>query len=140
MRELLFSVTRRDLRVEYFSGTGKGGQHRNKHQNCVRMTHVETGISVQSTEHRERSQNLRVAFRRLAKRLERHWRAREALARYRAPDAYVRTYHQPDNRVRDHASGLQQSWSEVVENLRLDDQIEARRLELLRREQEGEVS
>jgi len=33
MRELAFSVTKKDLEITYFSGTGKGGQHRNKHKN-----------------------------------------------------------------------------------------------------------
>lgn len=49
-----------DFRVEFYSGTGKGGQHRNKHQNCVRMTHIPTGI-LQTANGRERSSNLRDA-------------------------------------------------------------------------------
>lgn len=34
-----------DFRVEWFSGTGKGGQHRNKKQNSCRLIHVPTGLS-----------------------------------------------------------------------------------------------
>lgn len=37
-----------DLKIEWYSGTGSGGQHRNKHQNSCRMTHVPTGITVTS--------------------------------------------------------------------------------------------
>ena len=33
-----------DFRIEWYSGTGAGGQHRNKHQNSCRITHIKTGI------------------------------------------------------------------------------------------------
>ena len=36
-KELLFHAERKDFRIDYFSGTGAGGQYRNKHQNCVRL-------------------------------------------------------------------------------------------------------
>jgi peptide chain release factor 1 len=35
-----------DLRIEWYSGTGAGGQHRNKHQNSCRITHTPTGITA----------------------------------------------------------------------------------------------
>lgn len=35
-----------DLMVDWFSGTGCGGQHRNKHENSCRLTHIPTGITV----------------------------------------------------------------------------------------------
>lgn len=58
-----------DFSIEWFSGTGKGGQHRNKHQNCVRLTHRPTGI-VQTITGRERASNLRQAFETLNARLD----------------------------------------------------------------------
>lgn len=61
-KELLFSVTKKDLTISYFSGTGAGGQHRNKHQNCVRMTHPESGARSTGQSNRERQANLREAF------------------------------------------------------------------------------
>jgi peptide chain release factor 1 len=61
MRELIYQVTRKDFRIDYFSGTGAGGQYRNKHQNCVRLTHNETGIVTTGQEQRSREQNLRDA-------------------------------------------------------------------------------
>jgi peptide chain release factor 1 len=62
MKELLFSVTKKDFEITYFSGTGKGGQHRNKHQNCVRIKHIATGlIGIGQTE-RSLEQNKKQAF------------------------------------------------------------------------------
>ncbi len=66
-KKLLFSVTKKDLKIDYFSGTGAGGQHRNKHQNCVRMRHIESGGFATGQSHRERQSNLREAFNSLVK-------------------------------------------------------------------------
>lgn len=61
-RELLFSVTKKDLDITFFSGTGAGGQHRNKHQNCVRMYHPDSDVRTTGQSNRERGANLREAF------------------------------------------------------------------------------
>lgn len=58
-----------EFTVQWYSGTGKGGQYRNKHQNCVRLTHVATGL-VQTWQDRERVSNLRNAKDALNKRLD----------------------------------------------------------------------
>ncbi len=62
MRELLFSITKKDFKVDYFSGTGAGGQHRNKHQNCVRLKHLESGAMSTGQSSRSRQQNMREAL------------------------------------------------------------------------------
>lgn len=49
-----------DLTYRWFSGTGKGGQHRNKHQNSVEITHVPTGLS-RSAQTRSRETSMRDA-------------------------------------------------------------------------------
>lgn len=59
-----------DFRVEWFSGTGGGGQHRNKHQNSCRLTHVPTGI-VETSQCRSRENSLKEAKSRMAERLDR---------------------------------------------------------------------
>ncbi|MFC4236012.1 peptide chain release factor-like protein [Thalassospira xianhensis] len=48
------------FRVEWFSGTGNGGQHRNKHQNSCRVFHVPTGL-CEARQGRKRENNLREA-------------------------------------------------------------------------------
>lgn len=61
-KELLFSITKGDFDITYFSGTGKGGQHRNKHQNCVRLKHKETGVIGTGQSFKSRIQNQKEAF------------------------------------------------------------------------------
>lgn len=66
-RELLFSITKKDLDIEYFSGKGAGGQYRNRHKNCVRLHHRDSGVIVTGQSHRDRKSNLREAFNNLVK-------------------------------------------------------------------------
>jgi len=66
-KELLFSITKKDFKIDYFSGTGAGGQHRNKHQNCVRLHHLESGVRSTGQSNRSRTANLREAFKGLVK-------------------------------------------------------------------------
>ena len=65
-KQLLFSVTKKDLDITYFSGTGAGGQYRNRHKNCVRIKHNDSGVMVTGQEQRNLKQNLNTAFKRLA--------------------------------------------------------------------------
>lgn len=64
-KELLFSVTKKDLIIEPYKGSGKGGQHRNKTMSCVRITHPPSGAVAVGTEHREQLRNKKLAFKRL---------------------------------------------------------------------------
>lgn len=48
--------------VRWFSGTGKGGQHRNKHQNCCEITHNATGRKRIGASARSRASNYREAM------------------------------------------------------------------------------
>ena len=64
-KDLIFSITKKDFQITYFSGHGAGGQHRNRHKNCVRIKHIESGATVQATENRSLIQNKKLAFKRL---------------------------------------------------------------------------
>jgi protein subunit release factor B len=66
MKELLFSVTRKDCRFDYYRGSGKGGQKRNKTDNCCRCTHIDSGAVGKSEEGRSKEHNRRLAFERMA--------------------------------------------------------------------------
>jgi protein subunit release factor B len=67
MKELLFSVTKKDFEIKWFSGKGAGGQSRNKNQMCVRLHHPHSGASSTGQSHKSREQNLREAFNTLIK-------------------------------------------------------------------------
>lgn len=55
----------RACEVEYFIASGPGGQHRNKTESGVRLTHPPTELSVTATERRSQAQNRGVALERL---------------------------------------------------------------------------
>ncbi len=55
--------------LEAFRGSGPGGQHRNKTETGVRLFHRPTGITVQASERRSRTQNIGVALDRLREKL-----------------------------------------------------------------------
>jgi protein subunit release factor B len=54
---------------EFFTAGGPGGQHRNKTESGVRLTHRPTGVTVSATERRSQSQNRGAALERLRERL-----------------------------------------------------------------------
>ena len=67
----------RDCDVEFFVAGGPGGQHRNKVETGVRLTHRPTGTVVTATERRSQSANREAAYERMAARLEDMQRVRK---------------------------------------------------------------
>lgn len=67
MKELLFRVTKEDMNITYFSGSGAGGQHRNRHMNCVRLNHKDSGTMVTGQSHRDKQSNIKEALNNLTK-------------------------------------------------------------------------
>jgi len=104
-----------EYKIEWFSGTGKGGQHRNKHQNCCRVTHLSTGIKAQGTGSKSRETNkknaLAVCKSRVLKSLH------EDTERFRAGSVRIRTYHAERNIVTDHASGETLSFRGAMQDI-----------------------
>lgn len=75
----------REACVEFVKASGPGGQHRNKRETGVRLTHPPSGITVTATERRSQARNREAAFERLAERLTEWNAAREAEVRERVP-------------------------------------------------------
>lgn len=61
-RKPLVSVRKKDLRIDYYKGTGCGGQKKNKTSNCCRITHIESGAVGKSEAGRSQSHNRTIAF------------------------------------------------------------------------------
>lgn len=96
-------LTKADFDLQWFSGKGAGGQHRNKHQNCCRIVHRETGLSATGQNSRSRADNQREAFTTLAERLLDHYGITGRVAERGDSNRVVRTYHFPRDEVTDGA-------------------------------------
>lgn len=118
------TVRKEDLQIEWYSGTGPGGQHRNKHENCCRMTHTPTGITVNGADYRSRTQNQKLAFKRLAQKLVPLMKQEEIRKRYAAGTERIRTYHEPQDRVTDHRTEFSISYKSVMDGNALSEIIE----------------
>lgn len=121
-------LTKKDFKLEWYSGSGAGGQHRNKHQNCCRIIHLESGLAANGTSSRSRVTNQREAFNELAKKVLLWHNSGKDERRFITE--VIRNYHEPRNEVHDKQSGLKQTYKKVVLDGDLSDMIEARRTEI----------
>ena len=116
------SIPETDLRVEWYSGTGAGGQHRNKHQNSCRITHLPTGLIVTSqTRSRQNSYNSAVADlqQRLDNETKRQYNNTIASDRKQQVGSgmrgdKIRTYRFQDDVVKDHLTDKTASVKKVL--------------------------
>lgn len=65
-KELAFSVTLKDCRVDTFSAGGKGGQNQNRRSTGVRIVHLASGAIGEARDERSQLQNKRLALKRMA--------------------------------------------------------------------------
>lgn len=123
-----------DLVIETHRATGAGGQHVNKTDSAVRITHTPTGISVNCQDGRSQHDNKDKAMRLIRARVfEAHKKAQEAKAsevrqsKIGSGDRSekIRTYNYPQNRVSDHRIGLTLQKLDFVMEGKMDEIIEA---------------
>ncbi len=104
-----------DYRIDKFNASGPGGQHVNKTESAIRLTHHETGTVVQCQDEKSQHKNLAKALRELkarvydAKRREEEQKRsdeRKTLVGSGDRSQRIRTYNFPENRLTDHRIGF----------------------------------
>ncbi|MEM8944734.1 MAG: peptide chain release factor 1 [Planctomycetota bacterium] len=104
-----------DYRIDKFNASGPGGQHVNKTESAIRLTHHETGTVVQCQDEKSQHKNLAKALRELkarvydAKRREEEQKRadqRKSLVGSGDRSQRIRTYNFPENRLTDHRIGF----------------------------------
>jgi peptide chain release factor 1 len=134
IEDIEFEINPADLRIDTFRAGGAGGQHVNKTDSAVRITHLPTGEVVACQDERSQHKNKDKAMKVLRTRL--YERAREDQASKAAADRRaqvgggfrnerIRTYNFPQGRVSDHRIGMTTYNISEVMNGKLDDFISA---------------
>ena len=134
MDEVEFQINPADLQIDTFRSSGAGGQHVNKTESAIRITHLPTGTVVECQDERSQYKNRDRAMKILASRLyeEERRKQTDALAAQRKSQVgtgdrseRIRTYNFPQGRVTDHRIGLTLYKLEQVMNGGLDEIIDA---------------
>lgn len=127
-------INQNDLRIDTYCASGAGGQHINKTESAVRITHLPTGIVVQCQDQKSQLKNREKAMKVLAaKLLEAAQESQQAeLAETRKNQVgtgdrseRIRTYNFPQGRVTDHRIGLTLHKLDFVLNGELDELTQA---------------
>jgi peptide chain release factor 2 len=138
-------VDEKDLRVDTFRAGGKGGQHVNKTESAVRITHLPSGIVVQCqnerSQHKNRSAAMKVLRARLWERARAEQEARRAALAGEKTDIgfghQIRSYTlHPSQRVKDHRTEVEAGNAQAVLDGDIDRFLRAALLERAARAQE----
>lgn len=122
-----------DVRTDTFRASGAGGQHINKTDSAVRLTHIPTGIVVQCQDGRSQHSNRDVAWKRLRSRLYDHEMRKRQAEQQKLEDSktdvgwghQIRSYVLDNSRIKDLRTNVEVSATQKVLDGDLDVFIEA---------------
>jgi len=135
MEEVDVDIDEKDLRIDVYRSSGAGGQHVNKTESAVRITHIPTGIVVamqdERSQHKNRAKAMKILRSRLYEKKDSAVRAAHAAERKSQVGTgdrseRIRTYNFPQGRVTDHRIDMTlYKVDDVINGTALDDFIDA---------------
>ena len=133
--DVVVEINEKDLKIDTYRSSGAGGQHVNKTESAIRITHIPTGIVVQCQDERSQIKNrdkaMRVLKTKLYDKMQEISAERKSQVGTGDRSERIRTYNFPQGRVTDHRIGLTLyslenflcgDIGEMLEALRLADQ------------------
>ena len=133
-QEVDVQINPADLQIDTYRASGAGGQHVNKTESAIRITHIPTGTIVECQDERSQHKNREKAMKILLSRILENEREKQAssIADERKSQVgtgdrseRIRTYNYPQSRVSDHRIGLTLYKLEQILNGDLDEVIDA---------------
>ena len=130
--DIEIDIPENEIKIEVMRAGGAGGQHVNKTESAVRMTHIPTGIVVSMQDERSQQRNKEKALKILkarvyekyeSERLAEIGEARKSQVGSGDRSERIRTYNYPQNRITDHRIGLTLYRLDVIMNEGLFDEI-----------------
>ena len=136
------NVVEADLKIDTYRASGAGGQHVNKTESAIRITHIPTGVVVtcqdESSQHKNKAAALKVLKSRLLaaeqeKLAKERAAARKSMVSTGDRSAKIRTYNFPQGRITDHRINftsynldavMDGDIKEIIENLKIANQQE----------------
>ena len=140
-----FCIMTKDLEIDTMRASGAGGQHVNKTDSAVRITHLPTGIVVKCQDGRSQHENRATALMQIRAKVYSEMKAKEEAEKNAERknklgtgdrSEKIRTYNYPQNRVTDHRIGLTLQQLDRIMEGKLDDVINA----LLEQDQKDKIA
>lgn len=133
-KNVQIEINEKDLQIDYYRSGGAGGQHVNKTESAIRITHIPTGIVVACQDERSQGKNREKAMNWLKSKLYDYYQSQEdsAYAEKRKLQVgggerceKIRTYNYPQSRVTDHRINMTIYSLENFMNGDIDEMVKA---------------